>query len=143
MQQVLTNEDGAPRAGLWAAMIVGFVVVGGLFWLTWKSQFAAPPGYLFGTPTQAVESGYCLAVAQDVVPGGALSGSYFDEAAQFWVKRLRSYGGDIGGAVAQGRAHLGRDLSAFTGADLQWLRDAMDGCSTRAVNYGARFRVFD
>lgn len=57
-----------------AVAVLVLAGVGGLFFLTWKSQFAAPPGYMFGTPTVAVEAGYCLAVTQgtrSITRGGA------------------------------------------------------------------------
>ncbi|MEZ5685362.1 MAG: hypothetical protein R3D78_05425 [Paracoccaceae bacterium] len=137
------NDDELPRWLVWGGVAVLAVALPALFFLTWKSQFAAPPGYLFGTPTQPIEAGYCLAVAQDVSPGGAPPGSYFEEAARFWVQRLRDYGAPMGDAVAKGRGRLGADLAAFKGPDQAWLREALEACSNRAVNYGARFRAFN
>lgn len=134
------TEDGFSGWLLWGGGAVLAVLVTGLFYLTWKSQFAAPPGYLFGTPSLGAEAGYCLAVAQDVSPGGAPSGSYFDEAAQFWLGRLTGYDAPMGAAIAAGRAKLGADLGAFDGPDRVWLRDALETCSRRALNYGAKFR---
>ena len=137
-----TEDDG----GHWLWWLLGIGVaclLAVLFFLTWRSQFAAPPGYLFGTPTQAVEAGYCLVVAQDVARGANLPGSYFDEAAQFWVKRLQGYDAPMGAAIAQGRSYLGRDMLASRGPDITWLRAAMDKCSNRALHYGARFRTFE
>lgn len=122
---------------------VGAVAVAGLFWMSWKSQFAAPPGYLFGTPSQPVEAGYCLAVAQSIYPGGAPTGGFFAEAADFWVARLRSYGGDLAKAIASGQAALSRDLTASQGLETAWLNGAMESCSNRALNYGAHFKSFD
>lgn len=119
------------------------LLVGGLFWAVWKTQFAAPPGYLFETPSLAIEAGYCLNVAQMIVPGGAPIGSYFDEAAQFWVKRLRGLNTDMAGAIAQGRTKLARDQMAAGPKANVWFQYAMDQCSNRAVTYGAHFRSFD
>lgn len=136
-------EEAGPHWLWWLVGIGGVCLLSVLFFLTWKSQFAAPPGYLFGTPTQAAEAGYCLAVAQDVARGSSLPGSYFDEAAQYWVKRLQGYEVRMGTAISQGRSYLGRDLQQVSGAESAWLRDAMDRCSTRAVNYGAHFRAFN
>ncbi|MDV7269346.1 hypothetical protein RYZ20_00350 [Thioclava sp. A2] len=136
-------DETGPHWLWWLVGIGAASALSVLFFLTWKSQFAAPPGYLFGTPTQAAEAGYCLAVAQDVARGGSLPGSYFDEAAQFWVKRLQGYGVKMGAAISEGRGLLGRDLQATRGPEIAWLREAMDKCSNRAVNYGARFRAFN
>lgn len=144
MQEVERYAD--ERTPFWiiaTASAVGAVVVAGLFWIVWKSQFAAPPGYLFGTPTQPIEAGYCLAVAQSIYPGGAPSGGFFAEAADFWVHRLRYYGGDLAGAIAAGQAALSRDLSAAQGQDAAWLNSAMEACANRALNYGAHFKSFD
>jgi hypothetical protein len=114
-----------------------------LFWQTWKSQFAAPPGYLFGTASQEIEAGYCLTVAQVIVPSGAPIGSYFDEAAQFWVKRLKDLTPDMGPAITAGRAKFGRDKVAAGAKSEFWVQFAMDACSNRALTYGAHFRSFD
>lgn len=122
---------------------IGAILVAGLFWMVWKSQFAAPPAYLFNTPTQPVEAGYCLAVAQSIYPGGAPTGGFFAEAADFWVQRLRHYGGDLAGAIAAGQAALSRDLQAAPGPDTEWLNSAMEACARRALNYGAKFRAFE
>ncbi|PCD77157.1 hypothetical protein [Pseudothioclava arenosa] len=141
MQKVEVRAEGDfPAWLLWGGGAVLVALVAGLFFLTWKSQFAAPPGYLFGTPSLGAEAGYCLAVAQDVSPGGAPSGSYFDEAAQFWLGRLKGYDAPMGEEIAAGRAKLGADLGIFDGPDRVWLRDAMEVCSRRALNYGAKFR---
>ena len=119
------------------------LVVVGLFWGVWKTQFAAPSGHLFNTPSHAVEAGYCLTVAQSVVSSGAPPGSYFEEAAQFWVKRLRDIDADMGPAIAQGRSKLSVDKNASGQKALAWLQYAMDLCSQKAVTYGAHFRSFD
>lgn len=142
------NAHRPPRAGMSPAAayglgVLGLLAVAAMFYGVYRSQFAAPPGYLFGTPTQPVEAGYCLIVAQDVIPSGAPIGSYVDEAAQFWIKRLRQLGADMGPAIAKARERLGRDLSASGGDSEIWLRNAMELCSNRAVMYGARFRAFD
>ena len=82
------NAHRPPRTGMSPAVayglgVLGLLAVAAMFYGVYRSQFAAPPGYLFGTPTQPVEAGYCLIVAQDVIPSGAPIGSYVDEAAQF------------------------------------------------------------
>lgn len=128
---------------VWGGGFALLVLVAGLFWGVWKTQFAAPSGYLFNTPTLAVEAGYCLSVAQSIVPSGAPPGSYFEEAAQFWVKRLRDIDAQMGPAIAQGRAKLAVDKQASGGKASVWLQYAMDLCSGRAVTYGAHFRSFD
>lgn len=120
---------------------LGLCLCAGLFWLTWKSQFAAPPGYLFNTPTQPIEAGYCLAVARAL--SGGMGGGYIGEAQDFWLKRVLEFSGDVAGNIAKGEAGLGRHLIAHEGPDRTWLIEAMDACSNRAVNYGARFRAFD
>ncbi|MEX1660686.1 hypothetical protein [uncultured Thioclava sp.] len=128
------------RNGVYA--LIGSLVLVALFWMTWKSQFAAPAGYVFETPTQAIEAGYCLTVVRQVAPGGSFGG-YLDEARGFWLQRLRDFGGDLAGNIAQSEALLGRHLAAFPGPDRVWLMDAMDACSNRALIYGVRFRAFE
>jgi len=144
MQQVDHHPES--RVPIWITSILGgagMVLVASLFWMVWRSQFAAPAGYLFGTPTQPVEAGYCLAVAQSVYPGGPPTGGYVAEAAQFWIERLRGFDGGMAKAIAAGQARLSRDLMASHGAEAQWLASALEACSRRALNYGARFRAFD
>lgn len=144
MQEV--DHHPGDRIPVWIVSVAagaGIVLVGALFWMVWRSQFAAQPGYLFGTPTQPVEAGYCLAVAQSFYPGGPPTGGYVAEAADFWVGRLRFYGGDLAGAIAAGQARLSRDLTAARGKETEWIAGAMDGCSRRALNYGAKFKAFD
>lgn len=136
------DEELSPLA-LWGGGAFVVVLVAGLFWGVIKTQFAAPPGYLFGTPTQAIEAGYCLSVAQNIVPGGAPIGSYFDEAAQFWIKRLRDLGGPMAPAIAAGRAKLATDKTNAGPKANVWYQFAMDQCSNRALTYGAHFRSFD
>lgn len=143
MQEVEHHPGGL--GAVWrrsALATAGLVLIGSLFWMVWTSQFAAPPGYLFGTPTQAVEAGYCLAVAQSVYPGGPPTGGYVAEAAQFWIARLQGFGG-MAPAIAAGQARLSRDLAASRGAEAEWMADALEACSRRALNYGARFRAFE
>ncbi len=136
------DEELSPLT-LWGGGAVLLAMVGLLFWGVWKTQFAAPPGYLFGTRTQAIEAGYCLSVAQLIVPAGAPIGSYFDEAAQFWVGRLRGLKADMGPAIAAGRAKLSTDKAASGPKANVYLQYAMDQCSNRALTYGAHFRSFD
>ncbi|KEP70967.1 hypothetical protein DL1_13835 [Thioclava dalianensis] len=113
-----------------------------LFWMTWKSQFAAPAGYLFETPTQPVEAGYCLAVARQVVPGASYGG-YITEAKEFWLQRLLDFSGPLASNIMRGEIALNRHLQAFEGPDRAWLMNAMDSCSHRALTYGARFKSFE
>lgn len=124
------------------AFVLGAVFLTGLFWLTWKSQFAAPLGYLFDTQTEGVEAGYCLAVARTIAPGGG-GGGYVGEAQDFWLKRLMGFRGDLAGNIAKGEAALGRHLLVGKAPERLWLIDAMDACSNKAINFGARFRAFD
>lgn len=133
-----SSERSKPHWVLPTAAVLAIAGVGGLFVLTWQSQFAAPPGYLFGTVSQSVEAGYCLGVAQEIGTAG-----YVDEAARFWIARLRLYDADMGKAIAAGRAALGRDQSLQEARGVQWLYYALDQCSNRAVTYGARFAAFD
>lgn len=128
---------------VWGGGLAALLAVGVLFWGVWKTQFAAPPGYLFNTPTQAIEAGYCLSVAQMIVPSGAPIGSYFDEAAQFWVKRLRDLKVDMGPAIEAGRTKMSADKRAAGPKANVYLQYAMDQCSNRALTYGAHFRSFD
>lgn len=138
------NDDEAlSPLTIWGGGAVVLVVVAGLFWGVSKSQFAAPPGYLFGTPTLEIEAGYCLNVAQGIVHGGAPIGSYFDEAAQFWIKRLRDLQADMAPAIAAGAAKLSADQFAAGPKANVWYQFAMDQCSNRALAYGAHFRSFD
>lgn len=136
--------DGGGAGAAWRLLGYGAlaVLVAGLFYVTWKSQFAASAGYLFGTPSPAVEAGYCLSVARQIQPGAPIGG-YVDEARTFWIARLRAYGGDMGGAIAAGEAKLGKDLAAVPGRTRIWLMDAMEACSTRALMLGHRFRAFE
>jgi len=138
------NDDSISTRALWTLGVALAALAVALFWAVWRSQFTASPGYLFDTPTRAVEAGYCLGVATDVVPGGAPIGSYFDEAARFWVSRLREEArGDLARAIAEGRARLMEDRTAARDKADAWLRFAMDRCSDRAVTYGAHFRSFE
>ncbi|WP_143593774.1 hypothetical protein [Thioclava sp. F36-7] len=121
--------------------VVVISVAGGLFYLAWKSQFAAPPSYLFDTPTQPIEAAYCLAVVRALSGGG--SGGYIGQAQDFWLKRLLTFSGDVAGNIAKGEDALGHHLIGRPVPDRQWLVDAMDRCSNRAVNYGAHFGAFD
>jgi len=140
MTRTYVTDEDLPAPLLWGGGAVLAVLVAVLFWAVWKSQFAAPPGYLFDTPTEAVEAGYCLAVAQDYLPAGAPVGSLQDEAAQFWIGRLRQLDvSGMGRAIAAGRAKLGTDLKASHERDRAWFDYALDRCTRRAMNYGARF----
>ncbi|MBN2741887.1 MAG: hypothetical protein JXR35_13395 [Rhodobacteraceae bacterium] len=125
-----------------AFAIVGASVLIALFWMTWKSEIAAPAAHVFQTPSQEVEAAYCLAVVRQIAPGGRFGG-YLDEAQDFWLHRLMNYGGDLAENLTQGEAFLGRHLSTFPGPDRVWLMDAMDACSNRALVYGFRFRAFE
>ncbi|MBZ4023473.1 hypothetical protein CKO11_13510 [Rhodobacter sp. TJ_12] len=128
---------------VWGGGALLLVTVVGLFYAVWKSQFAAPASYLFDTPTPGAEAGYCLSVAQMIVPAGAPIGSYFDEAAQFWIKRLRDLDEDMNTAIVRGRAKLMADKQAAREKSNVWFQFAMDRCSTKALNYGAHFRSFE
>lgn len=136
------DEELSPLT-VWGGGTALVVLVAGLFWGVSKSQFAAPPGYLFGTRTLAIEAGYCLSVAQGIVIGGAPIGSYFDESAQFWIKRLRDLGGSMAPAIAAGQAKLSADQRAEGPKANVWYQYAMDQCSNRALAYGAHFRSFE
>ncbi|KQB15120.1 hypothetical protein H9N28_12720 [Rhodobacter capsulatus] len=140
--RVNPEEELSPLL-VWGGGSALVLLVAGLFWGVWKSQFAAPSAHLFNTPTQEVEAGYCLTVAQSIVSSGAPPGSYFEEAAQFWVKRLRDIEADMGPAIAKGRAKLSVDKQGSGQKSSVWLQYAMDLCSQKAVTYGARFRSFD
>lgn len=140
MTRTYVTDEDLPAPLLWTGGGLLVVVVAGLFWAVWESQFAAPPGYLFDAPTEAVEAGYCLAVAQEYLPAGAPVGSLQDEAAQFWIGRLRRLDvSGMGRAIAAGRAKLGADLKASHERDRAWFDYALDRCTRRAMNYGARF----
>ncbi|MDF2140101.1 hypothetical protein [Paenirhodobacter sp. CAU 1674] len=143
MDKLRNEEDRLSPRVVWGGGVALAALLAVLFWATWKSQFAAPPGYLFGTATQAVEAGYCLTVAQVIVPSGAPVGSYFDEAAQFWVARLKALTSDMGPAISAGRARFGRDKVAAGAKGDVWAQFAMGECSNRALIYGAHFRSFD
>lgn len=136
------DEELSPLV-VWGGGSALVVLVAGLFWGVTKSQFAAPPGYLFGTRSLAIEAGYCLSVAQGIVIGGAPIGSYFDEAAQFWIKRLRDLGEGMAPAIAAGQAKLSSDQMMAGPKSNVWYQYAMDQCSNRALAYGAHFRSFD
>ncbi|KFE35830.1 hypothetical protein [Thioclava atlantica] len=136
------GEDPSLPMRAYLAFAVGAVMLVGLFWLTWRSQFAAPPGYLFDTPSQPVEAAYCLAVARGVAPG-ATGGGYLGEAHDFWLQRVRDFGGDLAGTLTLGEKLLGDHLGTQRGAVRLWLIEAMDACSNRALNYGAHFAAFD
>ncbi|MCE5974827.1 hypothetical protein LZA78_15165 [Sinirhodobacter sp. WL0062] len=133
-------EDRLPRSLVLGGGTLLVAVVAGLFWLVWKSQFAAPAGYLFDTPTQPVEAGYCLAVAQAVGGGGVPVGGPIAEAQDFWIARLRGYTSDMAPPIAAGQAAMARDLGQ---GDRVWLLDAMEACVRRAITYGAHFRTLD
>lgn len=137
-----TEEDKTPLWKLASGWAAGVGLVAVLFVILWKTQFAAPPGYLFGTPTESQEAGYCLAVAQDVVQGGAPVGSYIDEAARFWMQRLRDLGEPMGSSIVSARRLLAEDIMQNGAAPRDWLESAMEMCSNRAVMYGVRFRAF-
>ncbi|MFN3281446.1 MAG: hypothetical protein ACK40I_07240 [Tabrizicola sp.] len=112
---------------------VAVLAVAVLFWLNWKIQFAAPPGYLFAMRSAAAEAGYCLAVAQDFGRDPVAA-----ELADFWVGRLAQLGRGMGGPIAEGRAALQRDLASVEGERSDRLRAAMRACADRAVTYGLR-----
>lgn len=142
MQKLQRLENNSPpRWGIWVGALAMMLVLAVLFWATWKGQFAAPPGYLFNTPSQPVEAGYCLAVAQAIAPQGLPIRGFVPEVADFWVKRLRSYGGNLGGAIAAGQAALGRDLATTGVIENAYLSNALEACSLRAINYGYHFRT--
>jgi hypothetical protein len=136
------DEEFSPLA-LWGGGVALLLVVGGLFWGVWKTQFTAPAKHLFDTPSLAVEAGYCLSVAQMIVPSGAPIASYFDESAQIWLKRLKDLKADMGPSIAKGRAKLSADKQAAGQKSNVWMQYAMDQCSHRAVTFGAHFRSFD
>lgn len=140
--RVNPEEELSPLL-VWGGGPALLLLVAGLFWVVWKSQFAAPSAHLFNTPTLAVEAGYCLNVAQSIVSSGAPPGSYFEEAAQFWVKRMRDIEAEMGPAIAQGRAKLAADKQSSGQKSSVWLQHAMDLCSQKAITYGAHFRSFD
>ncbi|HEY0213710.1 MAG TPA: hypothetical protein VGC40_09005 [Paenirhodobacter sp.] len=138
-----SGEDVMPVWKIWIWGGVGVAVVLGLFAMVWQSQFAAAQGYLFDTRSPAEESGYCLAVAQDVFSGGPPVGSYVDEASKFWLKRLRSQDAPMGPTIVQARKRLSENLLASTSSNEAWMTNAMDLCSRRAVMYGMKFRAFE
>ncbi|MFC3058110.1 hypothetical protein [Paenirhodobacter populi] len=137
-----TRSEGTRPGVIWAWAVAGVILVGGLFYLVWKSQFAAAQSYLFDTGSVAEESGYCLAVAQDVVAGGPPVGSYVDEAAKFWLNRLKATGAPMGPVIVQARKRLAGDLNRRAGSNEDQMAQAMEVCSRRAVMYGMRFRAF-
>lgn len=137
------QDDGITAATAWTIGIVAVVAIAGMFYILWRGQFAAAPRYVFDMPTPAVEAGFCLSVAQDVVPAGAPIGSYFDEAAQFWIKRMRTIGAPMGPSIASARARIATSLATSGKSSEDWLQNAMEVCSNRALMYGARFRAFD
>lgn len=138
MAGIQSSERPMPVWARWTWALLAACAVVGLFVMTWKSQFAAPPGYLFATPSQPIEAGYCLSVAQEIGSDG-----YVDEAVRFWIARLGSYGADMGRAIAEGRAALGRDQALQEARGVKWLFYALDQCSNRAVTYGAHFESFN
>ncbi len=138
-----TRDEALEPWKIWMWGGLGAAVVLGLFFLVWKSQFATTQGYLFDTPTESQESAYCLAVAQDVFPGGPPVGSYVDEAAKFWLLRLREQGAPMGQTLVQARTRLSGNLRASTSSPEAWLTNAMDICSRRAIMYGMKFRAFE
>jgi len=140
--RINSDEELSPII-VWGGGFLLVVAVAGLFWGVWKTQFAAPAGHLFDTPDIEVEAGYCFSVAQMIVPSGAPPGSYFDEATQFWLKRLRDIKADMGPAIAKGRTKMSMDRQAAGAKSNVWLQYAMDQCSIKAINYGASFRSFD
>lgn len=135
------RRHGRPRLSHLFLGVLGCGMLAVLFWLTWKSDIAAPPSHTFETPSQEVEAAYCLAVVRQIAPGGRFGG-YLGEAQDFWLKQLMTYGGDMAGNLTQGETLLGRHLATFPGPDRVWLMDAMDVCSNRALAYGFRFRAF-
>ncbi|SOB92923.1 hypothetical protein [Rhodobacter maris] len=140
--RVNPEEEFSPFL-IWGGGAAFAVALAVLFWLLWKSQFTAPVGYLFDTPDLGAEAGYCLSVAQKVVPTGAPEGSFYDEAAQFWIRRLRGLDMDMGAAIARGRGKLARDSAAVGDRAPEWGLAAMERCARRAINYGAHFRAFE
>lgn len=135
-------EEASPAMWGWRGGALLAAVVLGLFYAVWKGQFAAPPGYLFATPSVAQEAGYCLSVAQDVIPGGAPIGSYVEEAAQFWLGRLRAArDAPMGQTLGAARARLSADIQKSGLSAQDWLQRAMGLCSNRAVMYGMRFQT--
>lgn len=142
--QARHSDDGlSPRAFLGVAGVLALVTAG-LFWSVWRGQFTAGPGFLFDTPSRQVEAAYCWNVATGIVPGGAPIASYFDEAARFWVERLRKLDPDnMAHDIAEGHARLMADRAGAREKAGVWFQFAMDQCSHRAVTYGAHFRSFD
>lgn len=137
------GEDGGNWRRIGVAGL-GLVVLAGLFIATWRSKFAEPPAYLFGTPTIEIEAAYCMAAAQAsksltrgrVTVNMALM---LEEQAAFWLKRLRAAGGDLAGNIALGEAALGRDLARGELTDSRHLATAVKQCGFRAVWLGYRF----
>lgn len=139
-----TGQYSEDRLSGWVIWLGGFALcagIAGAFWFVWKSQFAAPSGFLFGSPTQEIEAGYCLGVAQQVVPGGSPTGGFVSETTDFWIKRLRSYTRDMGPPIAAAQARIARDLQASLGGEREWLEEAMITCTKRAQTYGAKFQT--
>lgn len=141
-RRVSPDEELSPLL-IWGGGGALLVIVAALFWLVWKSQFAAPPSYLFDTLDPGAEAGYCLSVTQKMVPAGAPHGSYYDEAADFWIRRLRGLDMDMGAAISRGRGKFERDRVAAGPQARDWTIAAMDRCSRRALNYGAHFRSLE
>lgn len=129
------------------AFVISIFVTGGffasMFFLVWNNQFAAPPGYLLGAKSKAEEAAICFLVAQDVSSGGAPFGSYPDEAARFWMERLRAMNVQIGAPLTTARQIIAVQRAADRAGATPWLVTAMDLCSRRAVVFGARFDAFN
>lgn len=145
-RQGMVRETGGWR---WiVAAGLGVAVLAALFFANWKSRFAEPPAYLFGTRTPEAEAAYCLAVAgaSGTLTRGRVAGGMtmmLNEQAGFWLLRLRAAGGDLAGTIAGGEAALGRDLARGALTDSQHLATAARQCGDRAVWLGYRFRALD
>ena len=138
------EEEDLPPLLVWGGGLLLLAVVCFLFYAIWRTQFTRSAGYLFDTSSASVEAGYCLNVAQMIVPGGAPIASYFDEAAQFWTARLRKIDPEgMARAIIAGQVKLMADKTAAGPKSNVWFQYAMDQCSNRAVNYGFHFRSFD
>ncbi|OCX59998.1 hypothetical protein BFP70_18035 [Thioclava sp. SK-1] len=137
------NEPVLPNWVVWGLGPGAIVTVIGLFYLVWNNQFAAPAAYLFNTPTQEVEAGYCLAAFQQVQTGVSGAGNFISEGQQFWIKRLGSFDSDFSKSAVSGRAALGRDLQKIQGREREWIREVVVQCGDKSLNYGAKYSSFD
>lgn len=136
----MVATTGAGLKYLWITLAV--LVLGGLFYLSWRQGSAVQGNHLYQMPDAASEAGYCLAVVERIreitrEQGDPRLEQFIDEQIRFWRPRVKS-------SAVKARMALARDTQADGVNEGAHLHLAIQDCGNRAVGlYGAHFPSMD